>query len=49
MENALAVRGSRSDRIGYAPELVFVLGCAVLSNTGPDAVGLIYEGTKRER
>lgn len=38
-----------TEKIGYAPELVFVLGCAVLSNTGPDAVGLIYEGVKRER
>ena len=36
--------------IGYPPELVFQLGCAVCSNTGPEAVGLIYEGTqKRER
>lgn len=34
---------------GYGPVSVFVLGCAVLSNTGPDAVGLIYEGQKRER
>lgn len=38
-----------TEKVGYAPEHVFVLGCAVLSNTGPDAVGLIYEGAKRER
>ena len=34
---------------GYPPALVFHLGCAVCSNTGPEAVGLIYEGAKRER
>ncbi len=35
--------------LGYEPALVFHLGCAVCSNTGPEAVGLIYEGVKRER
>lgn len=35
--------------IGYPPALVYHLGCAVCSNTGPEAVGLIYEGAKRER
>ena len=35
--------------VGYPPALVFHLGCAVCSNTGPEAVGLIYEGEKRER
>lgn len=35
--------------VGYGPALVFHLGCAVCSNTGPEAVGLIYEGAKRER
>lgn len=35
--------------VGYAPKLVFHLGCAVCSNTGPEAVGLIYRGQKRER
>lgn len=30
--------------VGYPPALVFHLGCAVCSNTGPEAVGLIYEG-----
>lgn len=35
--------------VGYPPALVFHLGCAVCSNTGPEAVGLIYEGVKRER
>ena len=36
--------------IGYPPALVIQLGCAVCSNTGPEAVGLIYEGkVKRER
>lgn len=35
--------------VGYSPALVFHLGCAVCSNTGPEAVGLIYEGAKRER
>lgn len=38
-----------TEKVGYGPVSVFVLGCAVLSNTGPDAVGLIYEGQKRER
>lgn len=36
--------------LGYPPAMVFHLGCAVCSNTGPEAVGLIYEGaTVRER
>ena len=35
--------------VGYPPAVVFHLGCAVCSNTGPEAVGLIYEGAKRER
>lgn len=35
--------------LGYPPALVFHLGCAVCSNTGPEAVGLIFEGQKRER
>ena len=35
--------------VGYPPALVFHLGCAVCSNTGPEAVGLIFEGQKRER
>ena len=30
--------------LGYAPERTFELGCAVLSNTGPDAVGIVFEG-----
>ena len=35
--------------MGYGPALVFHLGCAVCSNTGPEAVGIIFEGEKRER
>lgn len=35
--------------IGYPPALVFHLGCAVCSNTGPEAAGVIFEGAKRER
>ena len=36
--------------LGYPPALVYQLGCAVCSNTGPEAVGLVYEGkVKRER
>ena len=36
--------------LGYPPELIYQLGCAVCSNTGPEAVGIIYEGAqKRER
>lgn len=35
--------------MGYPPALVYQLGCAVCSNTGPEAVGLIYEGQKRDR
>lgn len=35
--------------VGYAPSLVFHLGCAVCSNTGPEAVGIIFQGQKRER
>ena len=33
---------------GYPPAGIGILGAAVLSNTGPDAVGLVYEGEKRE-
>jgi len=35
--------------IGYAPERIFHLGSAVCSNTGPEAVGVLFEGVKRER
>lgn len=38
-----------TEMIGYPPELVLDLGSAVCSNTGPDAVGIIYEGEKRQR
>ena len=33
--------------IGYPPAGMGILGAAVLSNTGPDAVGLVYEGESR--
>ena len=36
-------------KVGYAPRGIFHLGCAVLSNTGAEAVGLVFEGAKRER
>ena len=36
-------------KVGYVPAGVFHLGCAVLSNTGTEAVGLVFEGQKRER
>ena len=36
-------------KVGYAPVGIFHLGCAVLSNTGEEAVGLVFEGAKRER
>ena len=36
-------------KVGYAPVGIFHLGCAVLSNTGAEAVGLVFEGAKRER
>lgn len=35
--------------LGYPPETVFHLGCAVCSNTGPEAVGMVYRGAKRAR
>ena len=34
-------------KVGYAPAGIFRLGCAVLSNTGAEAVGLVFEGEKR--
>ncbi|MFR6025817.1 MAG: DegV family protein [Christensenellales bacterium] len=34
-------------KVGYAPVGIFHLGCAVLSNTGAEAVGLVFEGAKR--
>ena len=36
-------------KVGYAPVGIFHLGCAVLSNTGAEVVGLVFEGAKRER
>ena len=30
--------------LGYPPAMRFELGAAVLSNTGPEAIGIIYEG-----
>ncbi len=35
--------------IGYPPAGIHILGAAVQSNTGPEAVGMVYEGAKRER
>lgn len=35
--------------IGYPPEKIFHLGSAVCSNTGPEAVGVLFEGEKRAR
>ena len=35
--------------IGYAPAALFDLGAAVQSNTGPEAVGIVFEGCKRTR
>lgn len=34
-------------KVGYVPAGIFRLGCAVLSNTGAEAVGLVFEGEKR--
>ena len=35
--------------IGYPPENIFHLGAAVCANTGPEAVGILFEGEKRVR
>lgn len=35
--------------LGYPPVGAIHLGSAVVSNTGPDAAGVLYEGAKRER
>ncbi len=35
--------------IGYPPTGMFHLGSAVCSNTGPEAVGILFEGEKRVR
>lgn len=35
--------------IGYPPAEIFHLGSAVCSNTGPEAVGVLFEGTRRDR
>lgn len=35
--------------IGYAPKGIFDLGCAVCSNTGAEAVGIVFEGETRQR
>ena len=39
-----AYREGLTQALGYPPARVFELGGAVLSNTGPDAVGVVYEG-----
>lgn len=33
--------------IGYPPRYIIPLGSAVCSNTGPDAIGMVFEGQKR--
>lgn len=38
-----------TEAIGYPPAGTGILGAAVLSNTGSEAVGLVYEGAFRER
>ena len=38
-----------TDIVGYPPAALFVLGAAVQSNTGPEAVGIVFEGSKRIR
>ncbi|MDD3428737.1 MAG: DegV family protein [Oscillospiraceae bacterium] len=35
--------------MGYAPTLIFKLGSAVSTNTGPDAIAFVYMGEKRTR
>lgn len=35
--------------LGYPPAGAIHLGSAVVSNTGPDAAGVLYQGKKRER
>ena len=35
--------------IGYPPADMFHLGAAVCANTGPEAVGILFEGAKRTR
>ena len=32
---------------GYAPVATFLLGAAVATNTGPNAVAIVYQGEKR--
>lgn len=32
---------------GYAPAATFLLGAAVATNTGPNAVAIVYQGEKR--
>ncbi|MGI6116166.1 MAG: hypothetical protein ACOYB9_08555, partial [Luoshenia tenuis] len=35
--------------MGYPPKGFFKLGSAVSTNTGPDAVGIVFSGQKRAR
>ena len=37
-----------TEKIGYPPENLFDLGAAVIANTGPEAVGVVFEGALRE-
>lgn len=47
MENAKALAALCEEAVGYAPEDVFYLGCAVTTNTGPDAIAIVYQGRAR--
>ena len=47
MENGKMLAKLCKKEFGYAPETIFMLGAAVASNTGPNAVAIVFNGEKR--
>lgn len=47
LENGQALAALCEETIGYPPEEIFYLGCSVTTNTGPDAIAIVYRGAKR--
>ncbi len=46
-ENGERLAALCEKEMGYPPECVFYLGCAITTNTGPDAIAIVYQGPAR--
>lgn len=46
-ENGERLAALCEQEMGYPPERVFYLGCAITTNTGPDAIAIVYQGPSR--